>query len=61
MPGMRISFFVLAVFLAALPLAADNKHTPAPAFEPTLPWITDLDQAIALSKQTGKPILTAFR
>ncbi|MEJ6568575.1 MAG: hypothetical protein QNL80_06885 [Akkermansiaceae bacterium] len=54
---------ILITLLAFLPLSltADNKHTPPPAFEPTHPWITDLDEALQESQKTGKPILAEFR
>ncbi len=58
---MKFQITLFAAFLAILPLSADNKHTPPPAFEPTFPWITDLDQALQQSKQSGKPILAEFR
>lgn len=41
--------------------ASSAKQEPAPAFEPTLPWLSDLDAAIAASEKSGKPILAEFR
>ena len=58
---MKFQITLLASILAILPLSADKRHTPAPTFEPTFTWITDLDQALRESKQTGKPILAEFR
>ena len=60
---MKALPFLLAAALLLTPasLLADNKHTPAPAFEPTLPWITDLNLALDQSRKTGKPILAEFR
>lgn len=55
---LRIASILLA--LASL-LHADNKHTPPPPFEPTLPWITNLDDALVASQKSGKPILVEFR
>ncbi len=37
------------------------KQEPAPPFEPTLPWLSDLGEALAASKASGKPILLEFR
>lgn len=53
---------LLALGLAFLgaPLWAE-KHSPPPAFEPTLPWLTELDEALEKSRETGKPILAEFR
>ena len=54
---------VIALSLFALshaqPLLA--KQEPAPPFEPTLPWLSDFDEALAASKESGKPILLEFR
>ncbi|MDG2399406.1 MAG: hypothetical protein P8M04_02425 [Akkermansiaceae bacterium] len=60
---MKFQIPFLGFILAVLPLSltADERHTPPPPFEPTFPWITDLDQALQQSKQTGKPILAEFR
>ena len=38
-----------------------SKQEPAPPFEPTLPWLSDFDEAIAAAKKSGKPILVEFR
>ena len=60
---MKIPTTLLASLMAILPLSltADERHSPPPAFEPTFPWITDLNQALQKSRQTGKPILAEFR
>ena len=60
---MKIPIPFLTAVLAILPLTllADKRHTPPPAFEPTHPWISDLDEAIKQSRQSGKPILAEFR
>jgi len=59
---MKIRKVILACFiLFPAFLSADNKHTPAPPFEPTLPWLSDLDTALEQSRTTGKPILVGFR
>jgi hypothetical protein len=47
--------------LLPAPLSADNTHTPAPAFESSHPWITNLDLALEQSRKTSKPILAEFR
>jgi len=49
------------ILTAALASVATAKQEPAPPFEPTLPWLTDLEEALAESKKTGKPILAEFR
>jgi hypothetical protein len=51
---------LLALLFTPL-LHADNKHTPPPPFESSLPWLTDLDDALAAAKKTGRPILVEFR
>lgn len=50
--------FLLTAFSPPSGLA---KQKPAPPFEPTLPWLTDFDEAIAAAKRMGKPILVEFR
>lgn len=60
---MKIPIPFLTALLALLPfpLFADQRHTPAPAFESTFTWLSDLDEAIEQSQKTGKPILAEFR
>ena len=60
---MKVLPLLLTAALLSSPatLLADNKHTPAPTFDPTLPWITDFDLALEQSRKSGKPILAEFR
>ena len=52
----------LSLLVAILhPAALRAEQKPAPPFEPTLPWMTDLDKALAAAKRSGKPILAEFR
>jgi hypothetical protein len=53
--------FTAALLHSPTALLADNKHTQAPAFDPTLPWITDFNLALDQSRKSGKPILAEFR
>lgn len=52
------ALLLLVVAPATMSLA---KQEPAPAFEPTLPWLSDFDEALAASQESGKPILLEFR
>lgn len=54
---------ILALTLLSLAPATVSlaKQEPAPPFEPTLPWLSDLDEALAESRESGKPILVEFR
>lgn len=61
MKNRKALFLTAFALLLPASLIADNKHTPPPKFEPSLPWITDLDTALEQSQKTGKPILAEFR
>lgn len=61
MKNRKAIFIAAFAFILPATLIADNKHTPPPKFEPTHPWITDLDTALEQSRTTGKPILAEFR
>ena len=48
-------------FTLACATSLSAKQEPAPPFKPTLPWMSDFDEAIAAAKKSGKPILALFR
>jgi hypothetical protein len=54
---LTLSMFLLA----SSPQALRAEQKPAPPFEPTLPWLDNLDSALAAAKESGKPILLEFR
>ena len=55
-------WFAASAVIALLPIEAGlAKQEPAPPFNPTHPWMSDLDEALAESKKSGKPILLEFR
>ncbi len=54
LPGIAMISLLCLSSLAA-------KQEPAQPFEPTLPWLSDFDEAIAVAKKSGKPILVEFR
>ena len=49
----KVLFLLLTVFSISCGLVSNNN-------EPTQLWITDADDAIVLSKETGKPIFAFF-
>ncbi|MFT4548923.1 MAG: hypothetical protein ACI8XO_000720 [Verrucomicrobiales bacterium] len=51
----------LAFALAFTTTALFAEQKPAPEFKPTLPWISNLDEALATAKATGKAVLVEFR
>jgi hypothetical protein len=60
---MKQFFLVSAIATCFLVLAtgfADEREEVQP-MEPTLPWLSDMDEALEAAKKTGKPILLEFR
>lgn len=58
----RKSAALLGIAAALLgPGSLQAKQEPAPPFEPTHPWLSDFDEAIAASQKSRKPILVEFR
>ena len=67
-PAPRTVVFGAVVALATVALgvqlfAQDGKHQGAgPEYKPTEDWIVeDIEAGYALAKETGKPLLVAFR
>ncbi|MGK0190066.1 MAG: hypothetical protein ACI9R3_005886 [Verrucomicrobiales bacterium] len=50
---------IIAAFAHGIAIAEERKE--APAVTPTLTWLSDMDEALAASKKSGKPILLEFR
>ena len=50
----------LALVAAAVCSSAEQIEDYKP-IEPTLSWLSELDEALKVSKETGKPILLEFR
>ena len=60
MSTMRIlSTVALTLTLGAMVYGVD-REVPEP-IDPTLPWYSDLDEALAAAKKAGRPILLEFR
>ncbi len=52
---------VTALGLLALMSAAEAVGAVQPQDSETLAWLSDYGEALALSKQTGRPLLVEFR
>ncbi|MEM7385137.1 MAG: hypothetical protein AAF514_09355 [Verrucomicrobiota bacterium] len=52
----------LATFIGCLPvcLFGDERPVVVPS-KPTLDWYSELDEALAASRKSGKPVLLEFR
>ena len=55
-PVSRLAPLALAAFTALLVAAAAQVGQPE-----TLEWISNYQQAVALAKETGRPLLVEFR
>jgi hypothetical protein len=58
MRGLLLSS-LLGIGLTVLPNPAAGQ--PAPAKAGKTPWLTGYDEARAVARQTGKPLLVVFR